>query len=213
LVLTAARAVFLEHGYHRTSMDMVAHEAGVSKATVYAHFESKQQLLIKLVEDECEAASPPISPLRSGPIEDIEAVLIALARNFTNVFINKAGLEFYRLIISNVAEFPELASSFIKAGPDRHQAEMAEVFGQAMQQGVLEIDDMHLAVKQFIGLVAADLPLNWSLSMEPPSAEQYEALIKGGVRVFLRSYGVKRASATRPAPIGPLADDANDAET
>ena len=44
LILDAARRLFLEHGYAVTSMDVVAQLAGVSKATVYARFESKEQL-------------------------------------------------------------------------------------------------------------------------------------------------------------------------
>ena len=35
--LDAARALFVEHGFGATSMDAIAAQAGVSKATVYAH--------------------------------------------------------------------------------------------------------------------------------------------------------------------------------
>ena len=43
-ILSAALAAFLESGYAATSMDTVAGRAGVSKATVYAHFNSKDEL-------------------------------------------------------------------------------------------------------------------------------------------------------------------------
>ncbi len=194
LVLDTARSVFLEYGYDRTSMDMVANEAGVSKATVYAYFENKQQLLRKLVQEECRAVGPNFAATLKWPTQDIEADLRAIARNFTSIFLDKRGLDFYRLIISNVNNFPEIAMFFIEAGPDQTRAEIADFFNMAMQQGLLAIDDVDLAVKQFLGLVAADLPLSWALAAQPPSPEQYETMINSGVRLFLSFYATKKSN-------------------
>lgn len=44
-ILEAAYALFYRQGFNRTDMDDVAAEAGVSKRTVYVHFESKDRLL------------------------------------------------------------------------------------------------------------------------------------------------------------------------
>ena len=43
MMLEAARRLFAEVGYEAASMDLVAKTAGVSKATLYAHFESKEE--------------------------------------------------------------------------------------------------------------------------------------------------------------------------
>lgn len=192
LVLDTARSVFLEHGYDRASMDMIAQEAGVSKATVYAYFETKQQLLVKLVEEECKAVGPAVLSELTWPLQDIETALRTIARNFTSVFLNNRGLEFYRLMVSNVSQFPEVAAIFMKAGPDQHRAEIADFFNKAMQQGLLKIDDVDLAVKQFLGLAAADLPLTWVLALQTPPPEKYEDMINSGVRLFLNFYGTKK---------------------
>lgn len=189
LVLDTARSVFLKHGYDRASMDMIAQEAGVSKATVYAYFETKQQLLVMLVQEECKAMGPAVLDALTSPILDIEAALKTIARNFTSVFLNNHGLDFYRLMISSVNQFPEVAAIFMEAGPDQHRAEIADFFNKAMQQGLLRINDVDLAVKQFLGLVAADLPLIWVLAIQAPPPEQYEEIINSGVRIFLTSYG------------------------
>ncbi|GAA1613411.1 hypothetical protein GCM10009733_006870 [Nonomuraea maheshkhaliensis] len=45
VLLSAARAKFTEHGWHHTRMDDVARAAGVSSATAYNHFKSKQILM------------------------------------------------------------------------------------------------------------------------------------------------------------------------
>jgi AcrR family transcriptional regulator len=51
LILAAARELFAEHGYHRTSMAQVAERAGVVRATVYNHFQRKVDLLRAIVGD------------------------------------------------------------------------------------------------------------------------------------------------------------------
>ncbi len=51
----AAHRLFLEHGFAATSMDAVAREAGVSKATLYSYFPSKEALFAHLIADECAA--------------------------------------------------------------------------------------------------------------------------------------------------------------
>ena len=50
VVATAAR-VFAEHGYRATSMNDLAEAVGLSKAGLYHHVRSKEELLVQLYED------------------------------------------------------------------------------------------------------------------------------------------------------------------
>ena len=49
-ILGAALAVFSARGYHASSIDDIAREAGISKALIYEHFDSKQGLYGDLLE-------------------------------------------------------------------------------------------------------------------------------------------------------------------
>jgi AcrR family transcriptional regulator len=49
-ILDSALAVFAERGYHPTSIDDIAREGGISKALIYEHFASKQDLYAELLE-------------------------------------------------------------------------------------------------------------------------------------------------------------------
>jgi AcrR family transcriptional regulator len=49
-ILDAALAVFSARGYHASSIDDIAREAGISKALIYEHFDSKQGLYADLLE-------------------------------------------------------------------------------------------------------------------------------------------------------------------
>ncbi len=50
-ILKAALVCFASRGYHQTSIDDIAQEAGLSKGGVYAHFDSKNELFLALFEE------------------------------------------------------------------------------------------------------------------------------------------------------------------
>src|SRR5665647_3272208 len=50
LILAHATDVFGARGYHNVSMDDVAERAGISKALVYQHFESKDELYLAVLK-------------------------------------------------------------------------------------------------------------------------------------------------------------------
>ena len=52
LVLDAALAVWMEHGYRRTTMALIAGEAKVSKPVLYACYDDKHQVLLALLDRE-----------------------------------------------------------------------------------------------------------------------------------------------------------------
>jgi AcrR family transcriptional regulator len=49
-ILDSALAVFAQRGYHASSIDDIAREGGISKALIYEHFASKQDLYAELLE-------------------------------------------------------------------------------------------------------------------------------------------------------------------
>ncbi len=49
-ILWAAKDVFLEMGFERASMDVVASRAETSKRSLYAHFASKEKLFLAVIE-------------------------------------------------------------------------------------------------------------------------------------------------------------------
>jgi len=49
-ILEACLGVFAHHGYTNTSTAMLAEAAGISKALIFHHFESKKELYLRVVE-------------------------------------------------------------------------------------------------------------------------------------------------------------------
>lgn len=48
-ILQAALTCFVHSGYHKTSVDDIATQSGMSKGSIYTHFESKQAVLLALL--------------------------------------------------------------------------------------------------------------------------------------------------------------------
>src|SRR5215510_5181709 len=78
-ILEAAGQLFREHGYGAVSMDQIAREAGVSKATVYAHFESKDRLFASMVHNACRVYAEGLMPALTE-MEDVREALTQICR-------------------------------------------------------------------------------------------------------------------------------------
>src|SRR5262249_41736750 len=50
-ILAAARGVFAESGYEAAAMSEIARRAGVVEGTIYKHFESKRDLLYRVMRE------------------------------------------------------------------------------------------------------------------------------------------------------------------
>ncbi|NJN86312.1 MAG: TetR/AcrR family transcriptional regulator [Leptolyngbyaceae cyanobacterium SL_7_1] len=111
-ILKGAMQVFLQHGYAGTSMDRVAAKAGVSKHTIYNHFQGKQGLFIALIERlvlrnfhnefGCEL-----------PLTDPASQVL---RRFAQLILAKTDdpeyIAFVRLLFAESGRFPELAKLY-----------------------------------------------------------------------------------------------------
>src|ERR1700751_4544390 len=80
-ILAAAKRTFLAGGFGAVSMDTIAREAGVSKATVYAHFGSKEELFGAVIGGECERYFASFSAGELDP-HDARTSLGVLGRRF-----------------------------------------------------------------------------------------------------------------------------------
>ena len=54
-IFEAAVSLFNRNGYHDTSIDDIAHAAGISKGGIYHHFKSKKELFIELFHEKIES--------------------------------------------------------------------------------------------------------------------------------------------------------------
>ncbi|MBB3999471.1 TetR/AcrR family transcriptional regulator [Aureimonas pseudogalii] len=186
-VLDAARALFLEQPYDAVSTDAIARRAGISKATLYVHFESKEMLFATLVCDQCRAIEEAVWSA-GGPGGDVEAVLRTIARNFMAMLAGPEAISLYRTIVAQVPRRPELGRVFYEAGPKILQARIAQFLERACERGELQVPDPRLAAVQFLQLVAGDIPMTGLLALRPLTPEHVATTIESGIRVFMAAH-------------------------
>ncbi len=108
---------FLANGYAATSMDRVAATAGVSKATVYSHFQDKAGLFAALVQELAEDKFRTVyDPRDENALQgEPRVVLSELATKVLNDAARDSQFcEFMRLIVGESGRFPELAKPYIQ---------------------------------------------------------------------------------------------------
>ncbi len=115
-VLTAARKLFLTLGYSNTTTDMVQKESGVSKATLYNCYGTKESLFAAVIEQECQVFREVFTEILPET-RSLEKGLYSMGRAYLDVLVNPDTLDFYRVMVSEAARFPELASNFLEIGP------------------------------------------------------------------------------------------------
>lgn len=99
-ILDAAREVFAKQGFRNSEVKSVATLAGVGKATIYKHFDSKEDLLLSVVRSDLQSIRDLALTHLIGaghPLQRFENTCIAVAdfldknRNFSLVLIREAG--------------------------------------------------------------------------------------------------------------------------
>lgn len=127
-ILQGALQIFLQRGYEGTSMDQVAATAGVSKITIYKHFQDKQGVFTALVEQVTAQRFHQVF----GDLDFNQEPAIALrqlAQKLLDLMaIDEEYIAFLRLIIGESGRFPELAQLFIKALPQKVWALLSHYF-------------------------------------------------------------------------------------
>ncbi|MBD2679101.1 MULTISPECIES: TetR/AcrR family transcriptional regulator [Nostoc] len=108
-ILQGSKQEFLAHGYAGASMDRVALAAGVSKATIYSHFQDKEGLFKGLIEQLARKRFELI--FGAQPLEGEPNIVLPqlLAKALTQMLEDKEFQAFQRVLIGESARFPELA--------------------------------------------------------------------------------------------------------
>ena len=187
-ILQAAKRLFTTQGFDGTSMDAIAAAAGVSKLTVYSHYQDKERLFAAAVECVCQEQMPAemfMADLK-GPIRK---QLMKIARAFFALITSEEAIAVHRTIVANAQQSPKLGQMFWEAGPKRTQEGFQAFLRDEVRAGKLDIPDLHRAATQFFCLLKGELHARKEFGCgEPLLPREIDEHLSATVDMFLRAY-------------------------
>lgn len=186
--LDAAMALFDRHGFARTSTDMIVAEVGGSKATLYKHFGSKDDLLRGLMRRVVDDITTEISDPASNT-EPLEGALRSIGRAACDGVWSPEAIAVLRLCLAEIGRAPDLVRDIWDHGPARTYAHFREFVAERTRRGEIHVDDAQIAAEQFIGGLVGHVQLKIAFGIAPaPPARDTDARIDSAVTTFLSRY-------------------------
>ncbi|WP_180028927.1 TetR/AcrR family transcriptional regulator [Acinetobacter sp. YH16032] len=187
-ILDAAKRLFLKQGFHGSSMNQIAKEAGVTKLTVYNHFQDKESLFTYAIAETCEesinARRIQLHP-ESNFLEDFYQVC-SLALQIVNL---PEAIKLEHLLLELAAEQNPLAEPFYNASHKRLFVVWTDFFAQAIEHGFIQKDDAeeqtHLLLSLLLGHRHHEVLLG---VRQVPSEAECDEIIHQAIELFMLKY-------------------------
>ena len=187
-ILASARTLFIENGFGATSMEAVAQHAKVGKATVYAHYSSKDELFAAVIAAEGAVNS---LDLNSDPAAPPTTVLRRFGKQAMALLLSTSNIAVRRMISAEATRIPELGRLYFESGPSALIEGLAAYLEQIMEKGEMRREDARFAAAQFLGMIVGDLQLRAMLGVKDSGSEaQRKAVLESGLAAFFRAYDV-----------------------
>jgi AcrR family transcriptional regulator len=112
-ILWVAKEVFLEMGFERASMDVVASRAETSKRSLYAHFESKEKLFLAFLE---LMRGLFFNKLRTPDVysEKPAEAMVMFCGRYLEILLFRGSIRLCRVILAEATRFREGASLYFE---------------------------------------------------------------------------------------------------
>ncbi len=151
-ITRAFRELLIEEGWSKVRLEHVATRAKVGKATIYRHWDSKQELALEVL---LELATPHLVVPDVGDTRiELLATVLGPMRALTETDFGPV----MRALLSEIARNPELGDPFRATVVQARRDEVARVIARGVRRGDLRPDvDPEVATEMLVG------PTYWRL--------------------------------------------------
>ena len=186
-IINGARKVFIADGYELASMDKIAEIAGVSKKTVYNHFESKEILFEYIVEDILEKRAH-YENIIYNPEEPIKEQLLKFAELEVFFIDSPEKLELSRFLTITFLRNRDYQRKMTQKHPPISLMLFAWLEA-AKADGKIHTDNTLIAARIFYALVVG--AITWPvLFTESFNRDSAAPLLNEAIEVFLAKYKI-----------------------
>jgi AcrR family transcriptional regulator len=147
-ILNAAADLLLLRGLDAVSMDAVAESAGVSKATIYRWWPSKQMLALDALLDWATAAAPP------RDTGSLRGDVLALVRPWVREIRRRPFGRVIAAFVNEAQSDPEFADAYRTRFVEPRREAMRAVLARAAERGEVPVElDVEVALDLIYGAV------------------------------------------------------------
>ncbi|MDO9338383.1 MAG: TetR/AcrR family transcriptional regulator [Caulobacter sp.] len=188
-VLRAAHAAFVAKGFTRTKMEEVARGARVANATVYAYFDTKEQLFEAVVADALASYNGLFDAVERTAGVDVDKALLAYGRVYFRFMADPTVRGIYRTVSAETAHKPELGLMLYQSAHKLLGGVLQRMLTRFSDRGLLAIAAVPVAARMFEGMIEhVTLTISMLQGDQAPPLHDPETYVPEVVRVFLAAH-------------------------
>ncbi len=150
-ILVAAEQAFAEKGLYGARVDEISELAGINKRMIYAHFGSKENLYIAVLDEIYKELADSEQELLNQNLDSVELVKQCIENAFTYLYDNPTFVKMVLWENLNQAEY--LKKTNAKAAKNAAFNLLRKVLKDGMKKGAfraeLDVDDLVLSTQMF----------------------------------------------------------------
>jgi AcrR family transcriptional regulator len=154
-ILLAAAQIFGQKGFHATSMQDIADSVNLQKASLYHHFESKQEILLSLLDSALDLLIERIAPVQvsqNPPEEKLREAMRIYIRTVAD-YQNLASV----LLLEHRSLDPHLRERHTPRR-DRFESIWRELIQAGQESGIFACSSSALTARALLGV------MNWTIT-------------------------------------------------
>ncbi len=154
-ILIAAAQIFGQKGFHATSMQDIAQAVNLQKASLYHHVNSKQEILVELLDRALDLLIEGMNQVLALDIP-VDQKLRQAVRTYLTTLVTQRDLASV-LLLEHRSLDPEFHARHIPRR-DRYEQLWRDLIEQGLSEGVFCCTQSSMAVKAFLGVI------NWTIT-------------------------------------------------
>jgi len=188
-ILSTARTLFVTEGYAATGMEVVARHAGVSTATLYAHFQSKADLfrmtLAELISEVAQGVARD-----SGGSGSAQQRLTAFAKSYAAFCASPSTRAVLRMVCAERRRFTEAGTAVETRVRDEIGGVAIALISQLAEEGALRVEKPAWAASHLLGMIEhATLLYGLMRGDEAQPERPADTICEDAVITFMARYG------------------------
>ena len=190
-IVDAAYELFVESGFHATTLDKVAQRAKVSKLSIYRHFENKEALFSAALAARCHQFAP--QALFEGVDGSAEDQLMAVGSSLLRTLLSPDVRSVEAMIMADKTNQKSLSKLQYEAGPAQVIARIEALLRRLHAKAVLKVLDPLRSARLFAALFKGSDLLLIARFDEAKAADDNEidAYCRSAVAMFIAAHGLR----------------------